>query len=138
MNLNEIYFYSDLEEALLLLPFSSACELLKGLHRLIERGDNTEMVCRVLVFLLSVHHAPLVATQTLLPIMRDLQRVAFEKVNELRVSSFVTFLIILCFCFLLTFYICSLPPHIKQRFLVIFLGHGWLQSLWNAANTKRN
>lgn len=79
--------FSDLEESLLLLPFASACELLKELHVLIVRGDNTELICRILIFLINVHHVPMIASQILLPILKDLRKVAFEKVHELRVSN---------------------------------------------------
>ncbi|PSN31419.1 WD repeat-containing protein 3 [Blattella germanica] len=75
---------SDLEEALLLLPFTSVCELLKQLPALIKRGHQTELVCRTMIFLFRVHHGPIVNNQALLPIVGQLQQLAFSKVNELR------------------------------------------------------
>lgn len=51
------------------------------------RGDNTELICRILIFLINVHHVPMIASQILLPILKDLRKVAFEKVHELRVSN---------------------------------------------------
>lgn len=75
---------SDLEEALLLLPFTSVCELLNLLPPLIERGFQTELVCRIMIFLFRVHHKPIVNTQALLPVVGKLQQLAFSKVNHLR------------------------------------------------------
>jgi U3 small nucleolar RNA-associated protein 12 len=77
---------SDLEEALLLLPFTSVCELLSQLPALIERGFQTELVCRTMIFLFRVHHKPIVNNQALLHIVGQLQKLALFKVNHLRVS----------------------------------------------------
>ncbi|RZC43050.1 WD repeat-containing protein 3, partial [Asbolus verrucosus] len=63
---------SDLEEALLLLPFTSVCEVLQILPALIARGDQVELVCKILMFLLKLHHAPIVANQTLLLTLKQL------------------------------------------------------------------
>ncbi|CAK1547083.1 unnamed protein product [Leptosia nina] len=75
---------SDLEEALLLLPFSTACELLKMLTTLLERSDQTELLCRLAIFLLKIHHAPLVANQQLLKYLIQIQAKATMRLNELR------------------------------------------------------
>jgi U3 small nucleolar RNA-associated protein 12 len=79
--------FSDLEEALLLLPFTSVCELLSQLPALIERGFQTELVCRTMIFLFRVHHKPIVNNQALLPVVGQLQKLALSKVNYLRVSN---------------------------------------------------
>lgn len=88
-----IYFdyFSDVEEALLILPFSSVCEVLQTLPALIARGDHTELVCKISIFLLKLHHAPIVANHTLLFTLQKLQKLAAEKVQELRVSNFLYF-----------------------------------------------
>lgn len=88
--------FSDLEEALLLLPFTSVCELLSQLPSLIERGFEIELVCRTMIFLFKMHHKPIVNNQALLPIVGQLQKLAFSKVNHLRVSAvpFITFLVL--------------------------------------------
>ncbi|KAJ0177105.1 hypothetical protein K1T71_007114 [Dendrolimus kikuchii] len=75
---------SDLEEALLLIPFSVACDIVKMLPALLERGDNVEMFCRLAIFLLKVHHAPLVANQALLKHMIQIQAKASMRLQELR------------------------------------------------------
>ncbi|KAI4471001.1 wd repeat containing protein 3 wdr3 [Holotrichia oblita] len=75
---------SDLEEALILLPFPSVCEILQILPALVMRGDNTELVCRLLVFLLKIHHTPIVANNSLLSVLKQLQKSAMVKVEEFR------------------------------------------------------
>ncbi|KAJ3662774.1 hypothetical protein Zmor_007103 [Zophobas morio] len=75
---------SDLEEALLLLPLNSVCEVLQILPALIARGDQIELMCKICVFLLKLHHAPVVANHTLLVTLQQLQKLAFSKVQELR------------------------------------------------------
>lgn len=79
--------YSDLEEALLLLPFSTACEIVRMLPSLLERGSNTEMLCRLAVFLLKVHHAPLTAHKALLKPLIQIQAKAGVRLAEIRVSA---------------------------------------------------
>ncbi|KOB66641.1 WD repeat-containing protein 3 [Operophtera brumata] len=76
---------SDLEEALLLIPFSVACDVVRMLPALLERGDHTELLCRLAVFLLRVHHAPLVANRALLKQIIQIQAKAALKLAELRV-----------------------------------------------------
>lgn len=71
---------------MLLLPFSSVCEVLTSLPGLVSRGDHTELLCKVFMFLLKIHHAPIVAHHVLLPTLIQLQKLVFEKVTELRVS----------------------------------------------------
>ncbi|CAH0548156.1 unnamed protein product [Brassicogethes aeneus] len=75
---------SDLEEALLILPFSTVCEVLQTLPALISRGDHTELVCKISIFLLKLHHAPIVANNVLLSTLQNLQKLAQAKVQELR------------------------------------------------------
>lgn len=75
---------SDMEEALLILPFSAVCEVLEIIPPLIDRGDNTEILCKVSMFLLKLHHAPIIANQVLLPTMQKLQKIGMTKVKELR------------------------------------------------------
>lgn len=75
---------SDLEEALLLIPFSVSCDIIKMLPKLLDRGDHTELFCRLAVFLLKIHHAPIVANQALLKHMIQIQAKANMRLNELR------------------------------------------------------
>lgn len=75
---------SDLEEALLLIPFSVACDIVRMLPTLLERSDNVEMLCRLAIFLLKIHHAPIVANQALLKHMIQIQAKAAMRLHELR------------------------------------------------------
>nr|XP_022909858.1 WD repeat-containing protein 3-like [Onthophagus taurus] len=75
---------SDLEEALLLLPFPSVCEILLSLPALVMRGDQTELVCKLLMFLLRIHHASIVANNSLLSVLKQLQKCAMVKIEEQR------------------------------------------------------
>lgn len=64
---------SDLEESLLLLPFTSVCELLKTLPDIIrKRTDQTELLCRVITFLFRIHRKPIIGNKTLLPIIQQM------------------------------------------------------------------
>ncbi|XP_055305493.1 WD repeat-containing protein 3 [Sitodiplosis mosellana] len=64
---------SDLEESLLLLPFTSVCELLKSLPEIIRnRTDQTELLCKVITFLFRIHRKPIIGNQTLLPFIQQM------------------------------------------------------------------
>ncbi|EAT44252.1 AAEL004364-PA [Aedes aegypti] len=64
---------SDLEEALLLLPFSAVCELLERIPKLTEtRQDQTETICKVVLFLFRIHQKPIVNNQMLLPVIQEI------------------------------------------------------------------
>lgn len=69
---------NDLEQALLVLPFTSALRLLDYLTQWLKDGAQVEMTCRVAVFLLRLHHAQLVATpgarRTLVRLLKPLRR----------------------------------------------------------------
>ncbi|CAG9786267.1 unnamed protein product [Diatraea saccharalis] len=75
---------SDLEEALLLLPFSAACEVVRSLPSLLERGSDIELVCRTAIFLTKIHRAPLLANRALLKHMIQIQAKATVRLQELR------------------------------------------------------
>ncbi|KAG6445882.1 WD repeat-containing protein 3 [Manduca sexta] len=75
---------SELEEALLLVPFSAACEMVRMLPALLERGDVAELASRAALLLLRLHHAPLVANRGLLKHLIQIQAKAALKLNELR------------------------------------------------------
>ncbi|RKP35576.1 quinon protein alcohol dehydrogenase-like superfamily [Dimargaris cristalligena] len=56
---------SELEDALLILPFSSVTALFPYFDYWILKGWNTNLVCRMLFFLLQVHHQQITASRTL-------------------------------------------------------------------------
>lgn len=76
---------SDMEEALLLLPFSNVCELLERLPTLIsKRPDELELLCRVTVFLFKVHMKPIVASKPMKPLLLKLLGLLKRDVSALR------------------------------------------------------
>ncbi|KAK5640142.1 hypothetical protein RI129_010953 [Pyrocoelia pectoralis] len=75
---------SDLEEALLLLPFSSVCKILEMLPSLLLNHFQNELICKIAMFLLKIHHAPIVANHALLSNLRQINKLAQVKVGELR------------------------------------------------------
>lgn len=87
VNFVNMSFCSDLEESLILLPFTSVCVILQNLPALLKRGDQIEIVCKLAMFLLKIHHGPIIANQALLENLQEIQKLASGKVHELRVSN---------------------------------------------------
>ncbi|KAJ2506307.1 beta transducin, partial [Coemansia sp. RSA 2049] len=56
---------AELDDALLVLPFSRVLSLMTYIDIWAQRGWNTPLVCRVLFFLLKTHQNQVVATQTM-------------------------------------------------------------------------
>lgn len=76
---------SDLEEALLLLPFSNVCELLERLPRLIEcHSDQIELLCKITIFLFKVHMKPISAAKNLKLLLSRLVHALQRDVSEMR------------------------------------------------------
>lgn len=76
---------SDLEGSLLLLPFTSVCELLKSLPEVIlKRTDQTELLCKVITFLFRLHRKPIIGNQTLLPFIQQMVTDLEDTVSEQR------------------------------------------------------
>lgn len=64
---------SDLEETLLLLPFSNVVDILERLPKIAEtRKDEIELISKVVLFLFRIHHRPIVTNQVLLPSIQSL------------------------------------------------------------------
>lgn len=108
--------FSDLEETLLLLPYTSACELLPLLKPLLKRTLHGDLVCRLLVFLIKVHHRPISATPSLQPLIAELSQLALARAQELRVSSFST-----SFCCFFSGRVCWLRKNLQDLFLLLTL-----------------
>lgn len=75
---------SEVEEALLVLPFHYVSQLLALLDKLLEKGWETELVMRILLFLVRLHHGPLSNAPALLPILDRLKVSARNRVDEVR------------------------------------------------------
>lgn len=74
-----------MEEALLLLPYSTACELLHYLPKLLESNYQAEMLARLAVSLIRAHHGPMTANATLLPILEQVRDLSMKRISELKV-----------------------------------------------------
>ncbi|KAH8295281.1 hypothetical protein KR018_009558 [Drosophila ironensis] len=76
---------SDLEEALLLLPFATVCELLERLPTLLtQRPDQLELLCRVTIFLFKVHMKPISAAKSMKPLLVQLLSLLKRDIGQLR------------------------------------------------------
>ncbi|KAH8248152.1 hypothetical protein KR038_003378 [Drosophila bunnanda] len=76
---------SDMEEALLLLPFSTVCEVLERLPTLLaQRPDQLELLCRVTIFLFKVHMKPISAAKPMKPLLVKLLSMLKRDVGQLR------------------------------------------------------
>lgn len=65
---------SELEQALLVLPFHLVEKLLRLLSDLAKRNIQPELISRVVIFLLRLHHAPITASRVLRPVVAELRR----------------------------------------------------------------
>ena len=76
--------FSELEESLLVLPFSYVIDLLKVLEVFIDSSWEVELSCRCLFFLLRVHHGQITSNLVLLPVIDRLRQKTQDRVSELR------------------------------------------------------
>jgi len=60
--MTEVFVFSELEEALLVLPFPYVTDLLRLLHVFIDSGWEVELVCRCILFLLRYLTSPPIST----------------------------------------------------------------------------
>ncbi|XP_078619457.1 WD repeat-containing protein 3-like [Branchiostoma floridae x Branchiostoma japonicum] len=75
---------SELEEALLVLPFSYVIDLLKLLNDFLTEGWEVELTCRCLFFLLRIHQGAITSNQVLLPVMDNLRKNTQDRVHQIR------------------------------------------------------
>ncbi|XP_074648521.1 WD repeat-containing protein 3-like [Tubulanus polymorphus] len=75
---------SELEESLLVLPFSYVIDLLEILHHFLEQSWEPELTCRCLLFLLKVHHGQITSSQILLPVIDKLRSQTPKQVNYVK------------------------------------------------------
>ncbi|CAB0031210.1 unnamed protein product [Trichogramma brassicae] len=76
----------DFDEALYLLPFSTACKILKILPKLLQSDYQAEMIIKVGLSLIEAHNKPITASKDLLPQIEEIHRLALERISTLRVS----------------------------------------------------
>ncbi|KAM9320420.1 WD repeat-containing protein 3 [Gastrophryne carolinensis] len=75
---------SELEESLLVLPFSYAPDLLALFRDYIRRGQEVELICRCLFFLLRIHFGQITSNHMLLGVIEDLKNCTISRVSEVR------------------------------------------------------
>ncbi|XP_071956729.1 WD repeat-containing protein 3-like [Antedon mediterranea] len=75
---------SELEEALLVLPFHYVEDLLKLLDVFLSLEWESELTCRCLLFLLRIHHGQITSNQVLLPVIDRLRGHISSTVGNMR------------------------------------------------------
>merc|ERR1712071_201179 len=75
---------SELEEALTVLPFDYVSSLLQLLEDMLSRGRETELVVRIVLFVVRLHHGPLSSTSALLPVLAQMKVNARNRIDQVR------------------------------------------------------
>ncbi|KAM4700462.1 WD repeat-containing protein 3 isoform 1-T2 [Discoglossus pictus] len=75
---------SELEESLLVLPFSYVPDVLTLFRDYIRLGQDVELICRCLFFLLRIHFGQITSNQMLLGVIEDLKNCTISRVSEVR------------------------------------------------------
>ncbi len=76
---------TDLEEALLILPFDYVIKMLNFLDVFIQKGWDIELCVRSLLFLLRTHQSQIVANQALLELVHSLRANARLRLRQQKV-----------------------------------------------------
>ncbi|VTJ76375.1 Hypothetical predicted protein [Marmota monax] len=75
---------SELEESLLVLPFSYVPDILKLFNEFIQLGSDVELLCRCLFFLLRIHFGQITSNQMLVPVIEKLKETTISKVRQVQ------------------------------------------------------
>ncbi|NWU96663.1 WDR3 protein, partial [Upupa epops] len=75
---------SELEESLLVLPFSYVPDLLKLFNEYIHLGSEVELLCRALLFLLKIHFGQITSNHMLVTVIEDLKKTTISRVSDAR------------------------------------------------------
>lgn len=75
---------SELEEALLVLPFSYVPDILTLFNGFIQTGSDVELLCRCLFFLLRIHFGQITSNQMLVPVIEKLKETTISKVRQVQ------------------------------------------------------
>lgn len=75
---------SDLEQALLLVPFLDALRLLQFLCVWLKRGGDTELLSRVAILLCRVHLQQLMSTPAARPTLVELRELLHSRISDLK------------------------------------------------------
>ncbi len=79
-------FFSDLEAALLLLPFDYVQKLFLLLIDYLDRFQSPELCVKCAIFLIKIHHGVLTSSHQYLNIVEQLRTRCMETVEKLRVN----------------------------------------------------
>ncbi|XP_067896854.1 WD repeat-containing protein 3 isoform X2 [Heterodontus francisci] len=75
---------SEMEESLLVLPFSYIPDLLTLFNEYIQLSLEVELICRCLFFLLRIHFGQITSNQMLLTVIDSLKKNTIGKINEMK------------------------------------------------------
>ncbi|KAM4681903.1 WD repeat-containing protein 3 isoform 2-T2 [Amazona ochrocephala] len=75
---------SELEESLLVLPFSYVPDLLRLFNEYIHLGSEIELLCRALLFLLKIHFGQITGNHMLVTVIENLKKTTISRVSEAR------------------------------------------------------
>ncbi|XP_062984992.1 WD repeat-containing protein 3 isoform X2 [Elgaria multicarinata webbii] len=75
---------SELEESLLVLPFSYVPDLLVLFNQYLQLGSEVELLCRALLFLLRIHFGQITSNQLLVKVMQNLKKTTIFQVSQVR------------------------------------------------------
>ncbi|XP_062450929.1 WD repeat-containing protein 3 isoform X2 [Rhea pennata] len=75
---------SELEESLLVLPFSYVPDLLRLFNEHIHLGSEVELLCRALLFLLKIHFGQITSNHMLVTVIENLKKTTISRVSEAR------------------------------------------------------
>ncbi|NXC90986.1 WDR3 protein, partial [Cercotrichas coryphoeus] len=75
---------SELEESLLVLPFSYIPDLLRLFNEYIQQGSDVELLCRALLFLLKIHFGQITSNQMLVKVIENLKKTTISRVSDAR------------------------------------------------------
>uniref|UniRef100_A0A672U2R5 WD repeat-containing protein 3 n=1 Tax=Strigops habroptila TaxID=2489341 RepID=A0A672U2R5_STRHB len=74
----------ELEESLLVLPFSYVPDLLRLFNEYIHLGSEIELLCRALLFLLKIHFGQITGNHMLVTVIENLKKTTISRVSEAR------------------------------------------------------
>ncbi|XP_025031765.1 WD repeat-containing protein 3 isoform X1 [Python bivittatus] len=74
----------ELEESLLVLPFSYVPDLLMLFNQYLQLGLEVELLCRALLFLLRIHFGQITSNQLLVQVMENLKKTTISRVSQVR------------------------------------------------------
>uniref|UniRef100_A0A672U6I7 WD repeat domain 3 n=1 Tax=Strigops habroptila TaxID=2489341 RepID=A0A672U6I7_STRHB len=82
MLLSLCFLLSELEESLLVLPFSYVPDLLRLFNEYIHLGSEIELLCRALLFLLKIHFGQITGNHMLVTVIENLKKTTISRVSE--------------------------------------------------------